>query len=137
MEQRDYLQKQIDQLGLVLTKLLADLVGLKITVPINAKIEATIQNLKNELNIDFDEIINMPKESLIEILKERKLSSSHIQTLADILCILSEQKTYSEEKRKNAYERILLMYEYTIKTSSSLSLDVYNKIEKTKKLLAK
>jgi hypothetical protein len=52
MEQRDYLKKQIDQLGQVLAKLFSDLLGLTNSGQINAGLEITDQTLKNELDFD-------------------------------------------------------------------------------------
>lgn len=56
MEQRDYLQKQIDQLGRVLGKLLADLIGLKNQGEISEGIEIISQKLKDELDLDLESL---------------------------------------------------------------------------------
>ena len=45
MEQRDYLKKQIDQLGKVLAKAFSDLLGLKNSGQINVGFELTNQTL--------------------------------------------------------------------------------------------
>lgn len=59
MEQRDYLKKQIDQLGQVLAKIFSDLLGLKNSGQINAGLEITSQALKNELDIDIQALLDI------------------------------------------------------------------------------
>ena len=56
MEQRDFLQKQIDQLGRVLGKLLADLIGLQNQGEVSEGIEITSQKLKDELDLDLESL---------------------------------------------------------------------------------
>ena len=48
MQQEDFLKRQIDQLGQVLGKILADLIGLKAVGQIGEGIEASSQALKKE-----------------------------------------------------------------------------------------
>ena len=58
MVRRDYLQKQIDLLGRVLGKILSDLLGLKSVGEIMEGIDSSYLALKEELNLDLEELID-------------------------------------------------------------------------------
>jgi hypothetical protein len=75
MVRRDYLQKQIDLLGRVLGKVLTDLLGLKNVGEIIEGIDSTYVALKNELNIDIEDLIELSNEEFIQKLQtENKLN---------------------------------------------------------------
>lgn len=90
MEQRDYLQKQIDQLGQVLGKILSDLLGLKTQGQINEGIELTNQALKKQLDLDIEELISISTDNLINILKtEKNISTENMDKLAELLLLIA------------------------------------------------
>jgi hypothetical protein len=65
LPQEDYLKRQIDQLGQVLGKILADLIGLKTQGHIGEGIEEVNQKLKSELNLNINELTLIPVENFI------------------------------------------------------------------------
>jgi hypothetical protein len=139
LEQEDYLKRQIDQLGRVLGKILADLTGLKARGQAGNGIEAADQALKNELNLDINELSSIPSGRFISTLMEdRKLSSETLEKLAEILFIIADTIEQSPETRRRSqelYERSLLLYEYTDKSSTTYSFDRHQKIENLKCLI--
>lgn len=139
MEQEDYIKRQIDQLGRVLGKILADLTGLKSQGKTSVGIEAVDQVVKNELDFTIDEMTSIPTEKFINILQGgRKLSNDTINNLADILFIIAEELVPSDtdhEKKKKMYERALTIYEHLEKTSSTYSFDRRYKIAQIKEAL--
>jgi len=76
MEQSDYLKRQIDQLGLVLAKLLASILGLpqkKIPADTLAEIDRVLQN---ELSLNTKTIAASPKSGFAEMLKPTKVPAT-------------------------------------------------------------
>jgi hypothetical protein len=140
MEQQDYLKRQIDQLGKVLGKILADLVGLKNQGQASEAIEITDQALKNQLDFDIDELINLPADKFIEKLtKNSKLSNEQIETLNDVFFELAEgiEQNGHSSKAITLLEKILSLYDYLDKTGTIYPFDRSLKIEKVKSLLTK
>jgi hypothetical protein len=62
LQQEDWLIRQINQLGRVLGKILADLLGLKTRGQLGEGIEAAEQTLKNELDLNIDVLIIIPTQ---------------------------------------------------------------------------
>ena len=139
MQEEDWLIRQINQLGRVLGKILADLIGLKTQGQIGEGIEAADQTLKNELDLNIDDLTSIPIEKFIKTLQEgKKLSNENFGILADIFFLIAEeldQRGTDNEKKKKLYERSLNIYEYLDKTGSTYSFDRHFKIEKIKNAL--
>lgn len=136
MEQRDYLQKQIDQLGQVLGKILSDLLGLKNQGQINEGIELTNQALKKQLDLDIEELISISTDNLINILKtEKNISTENMDKLAELLLLIADHNQDKNEKREMIYEKCLTIYEYLEKTETTFSFDRHLKIERIKNVL--
>lgn len=139
MEQRDYLLRQIDQLGRVLGKILADLLGLKNQGHISEGIAVADQTIRKELDLDIDALTSIPTEKFIETLQEdKKLSNDNFDKLGDILFLLAEElddKGTDSEKKKKLFEKTLAIYEHLDKTDSTYSFDRHLKIEKIKNAL--
>lgn len=133
MEQQDYLKRQIDQLGRILGKILADFIGLKNKGQIIDEIEVAKQTLKNEIDLDLENLINIPKESFVNTLKTQKnLTNDHMDKLAEILLIIADN---SHESNKQIYERCLTIYEYLEKEENIYSLGRQWKIQRIKNVL--
>jgi hypothetical protein len=137
MQQEDWLMKQINLLGRVLGKILADLLGLKSQGQVGLGIEAAEQALKNELDLDIDDLILIPRDQFIITLQEGKnLSDDDLEKLADIFFLIAEELDQSgidADKKKKLYERSLTMHEYMDKKGSTYSFDRHLKIDKMKK----
>ncbi|MEI6051000.1 MAG: hypothetical protein WCS03_19090 [Bacteroidota bacterium] len=139
MEQEDYIKRQIDQLGRVLAKILADLTGLKNQGQTGVGYEAADQALINELGLNIDDMTSIPTEKFIKTLQDRrKLSNDNLDNLAEILFLIAEELNHKDTdngKMKKFYERSLIIYEHLDKTSSTYSFDRHNKIEQIKETL--
>lgn len=130
MEQRDYLKKQIDQLGQVLAKILSDFLGLKNSGEINAGIEMTNQTLKNELDFNIQDILDIPTDKFIDTIKRQKdLTNENIEKLAQILLLITDNQKYDNKK---LYEKCLAIYEYLEKVENIYSLDRHWRITRIK-----
>jgi hypothetical protein len=139
MQQEDWLMKQINLLGRVLGKILADLLGLKSQGQVGLGIEAAEQTLKNELDLDIDDLILIPTDQFIKTLQEGKnFSDEDLEKLADIFFLIAEdhdQSGIDADKKKKLYERSLTMHEYLDRKGSTYSFDRHIKIEKMKKAI--
>jgi hypothetical protein len=129
MEQRDYLKKQIDKLGHILEKLFSDLIGLKNGGQINEGLEITDQTLKNELDFDVHDLIDIPTEKFIDTLTTQKgLTNENLDKLAEILLLIADNR----EDNKKLFDKCLIIYEYLEKVDSTYSLDRYWKMKRIK-----
>lgn len=136
MQQEDWLIRQINQLGRVLGKILADLLGLKTKGQVGEGIEAAEQALKSELDLDINELAAMPADRFIITLREgNQFSDENLEMLADILLTIADELNQIDtdnEKKKKLYEKALIIYEHLDKTGSTYSFERHNKIEKIK-----
>jgi hypothetical protein len=120
MEQRDYLKKQIDQMGQVLAKLFSKLIGLKSSGQFNLGLEITNQALKNELDFDLEGLLEIPTDKFIDILKTQKnLTDENFGKLAEILLLLADNR---EEDNKKYFEKSVAIHEYLEKANCTYSL---------------
>ena len=139
MQQEDYIKRQIDQLGRVLGKILADLMGLKARRQASLEIESVSQALKTELGLTIDDLTLIPTDSfLTTLLDTKKFSDNNFEQLAEIMFLIAEElniKNTDVGKMKQLYERALIIFEILDKTSTTYSFDRHSKIEKIKKVL--
>ena len=133
MEQQDYLKRQIDQLGQVLAKIFSDLLGLKNYGQINAGLEITNQTLKNELDFDIQDLLDIPTDIFIDTLTTQKgLTNNNIDKLAEILLLIAENR---QDDNKKLFEKCLTIYEYLEKVENVYKLDRQWKINRIKNAL--
>jgi hypothetical protein len=136
MQQEDWFMKQINLLGRVLGKILADLLGLKARGKVGEGIEAAEQTFISELDLNIDELILIPVQRFINTLQEQKnFNDEDLEKLADIFFLIAEefgQRGKEAEKTKELFGRSLIIYEYLDKTGSTYSFDRHTKIEKIK-----
>ena len=133
MEQQDHLKKQIDQLGRVLGKILSDLLGLKNQGQLSDGLELTNQAIKGELDLDIQNLIDIPSDKLINTLtKQKHVTNENIEKLAEILLIIADNRP---DDNKIYYEKCLTIYEHLEKVENIYSLDRQWKIKRIKNLL--
>jgi hypothetical protein len=138
MERRDYLQKQIDELGKVLGKILSNLLGLKNQGEMNEGIEITNQALKTELELDIESLLAIPTDEFVKMLQSKKeFSNESLDKLADIFLLMADHHIDNQEieKAKTIYEKCLAMYEFLEKTESIYSFERHFKIGRIKNIL--
>lgn len=85
MERRDLIKDQIEELGRVLGKILADFLGLKSKGNVEQGMEVANERFQSQLDIDINQLINLSKDQLKEYVKDRGLTDSHLETLSDYL----------------------------------------------------
>lgn len=138
MEQRDWLQRQIDQLGIFLDSLIAGLHELRSRKKAFDATEITYRALKDEIGLDLDEIIGLDPEEVIPWLLNRKFNNNSLNHLADILMFIADDTRLRETEvagSRRYYEKSLIIFEYLNKTDSTFSLERSSKIERIITLL--
>lgn len=134
MEQHDYLQRLIEQIGRILGKISGHLLGLRNKGQIENGIEITHQTLKGELDLDIRELINIQPDNFIKTLKAKQgFNNENLDKLADILSLIAEN-TQGQDKKK-LYGKCLMIYEYLEKEENVYSFAREGKIERIKNVL--
>lgn len=134
MDQRDYILRQIDQLGIVLGRIISELFGLISNGQINDAIEVANYTIEGELGMDLEELCAIRSDHFIFTLKtEKNFSNENLNTLADILLLVADNRL--NEDNKMLYQKCLTIYEYLEKVESIYSLDRKWKIELIKNVL--
>lgn len=93
MERRDLIKDQIEQIGRVLGRLLADFLSMKTEGDMDLAIEATNAQLKSELDLDIDQLIHFSSEDLEKYILERRFEDTDIDKLANYLYEIGQFQT--------------------------------------------
>jgi len=129
LEKEDYLLKQINQLGQVLGKLFAKLIGLKTNDQVFETFDFTNKLLKEELDFDIEYLVTITNEEFeLLILNNLKFNNSNLESFADMLVLVADIFYFRTEKHKNIYEKALKIYEYLNKKDLTYSFERQNKI---------
>jgi hypothetical protein len=138
MEQRDYIQKQISQLGKVLLKMLNKLREDKSDATI-VNFQEHKQALEDKLDIDLNALIIKDADNFISyLLIDKNLSKEDLNIFAEILLLFA--KNYPEGETESAKVKTLLsgclkVYEYLENVEATYSMDRHMKIEKIRRHL--
>jgi hypothetical protein len=136
LEQEDYIKKQIDRLGQVLGKILANLLGFKNQADILSGIESVNQAFKSELDLDLEELITVsPEKFMNTLLETKKFSEENLEKLSNIFLHLAketDQGNLENERVKSLYEKSLCILEHIDRVSSCYSVERNSKIEDIK-----
>jgi hypothetical protein len=84
MQQRDLIKDEIERLGKVLARVLADFIGKKSNGNVNEGFSNANLRLKNELNIDVEDLLSFSKKELKGYFESQKLIQDHLEILAEL-----------------------------------------------------
>lgn len=136
MEQRDYLKRQIDQLGKVLGKVIADLLGLRQGNASLKGVEIVSQAFKDEIDLDLELLLSVETDDLIDFLiTEKGFNEENLDKLAEILFMISNDMTSDNPLRNSFFKRCLVIYEYLEMTQQTYSFDRSLRLKKIKDCL--
>ena len=95
-QEKDYILREIQRLTLLLTKLIGKALGLNPN-----EFEQETQNIESDLKTEFDltlrEISKMEDSVLLE--RIHKLNEEHLEKLAELICVLLNNKQTEYENR--------------------------------------
>lgn len=133
MEQKDYLQREIEKIGLLLKVIFDKLVckGENSAIIINEQYKAEKGMLLLETGFDLDQFLSLRIPEIESyILKFSGMHGQNIELLADILKVTGMQS--GTQTQKMYLERALKLYEMCNLTDKTFSFDRENKISEIK-----
>ena len=123
MEQKDYLQNQIEQLSFFLKKLLANILALKSSGN-ELDVESLVSNeLTNELNFDVNEFKLLSKYELKSYLQKFNFNENHIEKLAEIFIEMSSLNSNTVIENQNYISKAIELLELADENSNSFSVE--------------
>ena len=136
MEQRDLLKEQIEQVGRVLGKILADFLGLKTQGNSAQAISFSKQQLNSELDIDLEKILNLSGKALATYLKDRLYSEENIELLADYLHEIGRNDREQGINSSIYLRKAIDLLEIADELSNTISFDRHTKKQQIQSLLS-
>ena len=135
MIRNDFLLKQIEELGRVLGQILMNILGLKNNTPAGRLIEETCQTLRSDVDLDLDQLLEVPMDQFVQVLQENKaMNDANLDRFAAILFHIAEN-TEEKEKAIPFYERSLIIYSYLDHYSNLYSFERSYYLEQIRKVL--
>ena len=124
MFRKDFLEKQLEELGLVIAKLIGDFLDVKQEISFSRGTEKVNEALQTEFNISLEEIQAIDKDKLIEHLTQTKqLKTGTLNLLADLLFATATFIENSENPgpAKDLFSKTLLLYDHVNKEQKTFS----------------
>ena len=135
MIQRDFIKRQLEELGRAIGKVISEILKLKEQGKLDEGIVMTQKTLEGTFDLDFENVLSIPSDNIVEtLIKEKKYSSVHLNYLGDVLFTCAElfEQKGEKKKSKELYQRVLIIFNYIDQTEKTFSLERNNKIEKIK-----
>jgi hypothetical protein len=131
MEQRDYLMRQIEQLGQVLARMLARLLNIQQAGQGSLNIDEIKRIYGDGIDLSLDLILDAPKEELVGILTSRiNFIGHHLEKMAEIITETAGlyENSGQPETARELLEKSICIYEHLQDTSGNFSIDRMTKI---------
>lgn len=130
----DYILKQINQVAQVLAAILSKVFDSSKTNSFEQTFEQTNNLLKDHLNLDIDELIQVDQEEFIITLKEKySLKNEELTHFGDIIFELANQKSSQNQPAHLLYQKAGIIYKYLEIEEEIFSLDRHFKLEQIEK----
>lgn len=136
MEQKDYLVREIERIGLIISAIRQKLFGGKenLATTIEKRMDAVTEMLFNEINFDLDKFLVLDmEESRNYVDKFEGFNAENIERLAE--CIAQIGFNYESDKSKNYLEKALHLYELSASKSKTYSFERERNITTIKNML--
>lgn len=138
MLKRDFLQKQLEQLGIVIAKLIEKMTQLQSGADVQGIQKISDEVLQSEFDLNLETILALQEEAFISMLSEnKKFSTGHLSLLAEVLFKLGEsyERAGNPLFANNINKKTLLLLEYVTETDKTFSADRQEKINDLKSKL--
>lgn len=134
MQHRDLLKDQIEQLGKVLSGILADFIGMKTRGETAQGISNLAQQFKEKLDLELDDLVSFSQIELMDYLESRQLFPNQLEIIADCLKEMgSANLDVNQQLARTQLERALVLLDYVDDKTLTLSLDRNNKKKENRK----
>lgn len=138
MPSRDYLIRQIEEMGLFLAILLRRILKMKEENQQEQMQTAVQEALIQELDIEIDQIIMLDNDEFLALIKKKFTSEDQLEKLADILNVLGQEIEHSFTLTKASYLRkALLIFSHLQNSSPNFSYERRIKIREIQELIAR
>jgi hypothetical protein len=136
MPSRDYLIRQIEEMGIFLALLLRQILKMKEENQQEQMESAVKEALIQEMKLDIDQVVVLENQDFLNLVKEYFTSSDQLDKLADILKVLGENIGQSFTPTKvNYLQKSLFLFVYLQENSSVFSYERRIKIQQVQELL--
>jgi sulfur carrier protein ThiS len=129
MASRDYLIRQIEEMGLFLANLLRRILKMKEENQLEQMETAVREELLQELKLDIDQVIVLENDDFLNAIKEHLTTEDQLERLADILMVLGKENLKSYLLTKANYlQKSMFLFVYLQENSSVFSYERREKI---------
>lgn len=136
MASRDYLIRQVEEMGIFLAILLRRILKLKEENQQDMMETAVKESLMNELKLDVEQAVVLNDSDFLDVVKEHFKSESQIEKFAEILMTLGKEIVSAFSlTRANYLLKAWLLFNYLQNTTTSFSYERRNKILEIEELL--
>ena len=133
MEQKDYFQRQIDQLGKALAQVISQLLKTGYSGDSSQKMDVIDQVLKDSINFDMKLLNERDNDSFIDyLLNDLQISNNNFEYLAETILIYA-----NENSNNDLYTKALLLFQFVQENSTDYSFEREMKISEIKGKLEK
>ena len=136
MASRDYLIRQIEEMGLFLAILLRRILKMKEENQQEQMDSVVREALVQEFKLDIDQLVVLENNDFLEVIKTKLTSDDQLEKLADILRLLGSenQQTFSPTKA-NYLRKSLFLFVHLQETSTVFSYERRVKILEIQEIL--
>lgn len=136
MPSRDYLIRQIEEVGIFLTILLRRILKMKEENQQEQMESVVKEALTQEIKLDIDQVIVLENQDFLTVAKQYFTSDDQLEKLADILKVLGQdiEKSFTLTK-VNYLQKSLFLYSYLQESSTNFSFERKMKIEELQEIL--
>lgn len=138
MASRDYLIRQIEEMGIFLAILFRRILKMKEENQ-QAEIELVVrESLLQELKLDIDRVVVLENDEFLAVVKEYFTSEDQLEKLADILNVLGREVEHSFSMTKANYLlKSLFLFSHLQETNAVYSYERRTKIMELEELASR
>lgn len=136
MASRDYLIRQIEEMGLFLAILLRRILKMKEENQ-QTSVESVVKEaLLQELKLDIDQVVMLENVDFLAVAKQYFTSEDQLEKLSDILTVLGQDIGPSLSLAKSNYlSKALFLFTYLQETSTAFSYERRTKIMELQEII--
>ncbi len=101
MEQRDYIKRQIEQIGILLGRMLSTLLGLRSGGDTGSAIQQICGELKDELDLDIDSLASADTEVIIKDLQTKGFDYDLLIRLRGVIDSMASSLPENDRRRQS------------------------------------
>ena len=101
MEQRDYIKRQIEQIGILLGRMLSTLLGLRSGGDTGSAIQQICAGLKDELDLDIDILASADAETVIKELQTKGFDYDLLIRLRGVIDSMAASLPENDRRRQS------------------------------------